>query len=122
LNTTSDEETDGRRRRSQDSRARIVAAMLELTRQGEVSPSATAVAERAGVGLRSVFRHFKDMESLYQEMSITIEGELRAVAEQPFRTDDWTGAAWRSRWWGHSGAPPTPAGTNPPCYRRITSG
>jgi AcrR family transcriptional regulator len=89
LSETSTEETDGRRRRSQDSRARIVAAMLELTRAGAVSPSATDVAGRAGVGLRSVFRHFKDMESLYQEMSVTIEAELRSVAEQPFQSDDW---------------------------------
>ncbi|HEY1751978.1 MAG TPA: TetR/AcrR family transcriptional regulator [Caulobacteraceae bacterium] len=89
MSETSTEETDGRRRRSQDSRARIVAAMLELTRAGAVSPSATDVAGRAGVGLRSVFRHFKDMESLYQEMSVTIEAELRSVAEQPFQSDDW---------------------------------
>jgi AcrR family transcriptional regulator len=80
---------DGRRRRSQDSRARIVAAMLELTRGGEISPSAVDVAASAGVGLRTVFRHFSDMESLYQEMSVPIESELRAAAERPFKAADW---------------------------------
>jgi len=85
-------ETDGRRLRSQDSRARIVAAMLALTREGARSPSAEQVAIRAGVGLRTVFRHFSDMESLYREMHDAIEAELRAAAAQPFR-----GATWRER-------------------------
>ena len=87
-----EEETDGRRRRAIDSRRRIVAAMLELIRAGDVLPSAEAVAARAGVGLRSVFRHFADMERLYLEMTEVIEAELRAVAGQPFR-----GATWRER-------------------------
>jgi AcrR family transcriptional regulator len=82
---TADEETDGRRRRSQDSRARIVAAMLDLVREGAVSPGAETVAARAEVGLRTVFRHFKDMDSLYGEMSHVIEGELRTVVAQPLR-------------------------------------
>ena len=82
-------ESDGRRRRSLDSRARIVAAMLELIREGEISPGAEQVAARAQVGLRTVFRHFKDMDSLYREMSAVIEGELRKVALQPFKTDSW---------------------------------
>ena len=86
------EETDGRRRRSQDSRARIVGALLKLTRAGELSPSAEQVAARAGVGLRTVFRHFSDMESLYREMTDVIESELRAVAGRPF-----VGGTWRER-------------------------
>jgi AcrR family transcriptional regulator len=83
------EETDGRRRRSQDSRARIVAALLKLTREGELAPSAEQVAARAGVGLRTVFRHFSDMESLYREMTEVIETELRAVALRPFKGEGW---------------------------------
>ena len=80
---------DGRRRRGQDNRARIVAAMLEIIRSGEVSPSAEQVAARAEVGLRTVFRHFQDMESLYREMAGVMEAELRAVAQTPFRAEDW---------------------------------
>ena len=86
------EETDGRRRRSEDSRARIVAAMLELVHDGDISPGAEQVAARAQVGLRTVFRHFKDMESLYREGSQKIEAELRAVIATPL-----TGADWRER-------------------------
>lgn len=83
---------DGRRRRGQDSRDRIVQAMLDLVREGHVSPSAELVAARADVGLRTVFRHFKDLESLYREMSAVIEGELLALADTPFK-----GATWRER-------------------------
>ena len=83
------EESDGRRRRSQDSRARIIAAMLDLIHGGEVAPGAEQVAERAQVGLRTVFRHFKDMESLYREMSHAIESDLRATVAKPFKGETW---------------------------------
>jgi len=85
------DETDGRRRRSHDSRARIVAAMLTLIREGETSPGAEQVAACAQVGLRTVFRHFRDMDSLYREISQAIEAELRAVVAQPFNAADWRG-------------------------------
>ena len=80
---------DGRRQRGEDNRARIVAAMLEIVHSGEFAPSAEQVAQRADVGLRTVFRHFQDMESLYREMSAAIEAELWAVVERPFRSEDW---------------------------------
>jgi len=82
-------QTDGRRRRGQTNRASIVDAMLEIIRTGDMSPSAEQVAARADVGLRTVFRHFKDMDSLYSEMSVAIEDELRAVVHTPFRSTDW---------------------------------
>jgi AcrR family transcriptional regulator len=92
MNVLDLEETDGRRRRSLDSRARIVAAMLELTRESAIAPSAEQVALRAGVGLRTVFRHFQDMESLYSEIARPFEAELRAWAQRPFK-----GATWQDR-------------------------
>jgi AcrR family transcriptional regulator len=85
------QEPDGRRRRSLDSRERIVRAMLDLVRGGEVSPSAEQVAARAGVGLRSVFRHFRDMDSLYREMSQVTEAEIRSTFDVPFTAADWRG-------------------------------
>ena len=83
--------SDGRRKRGEDNRARIVAAMLEIVQSGEVAPSAEQVASRADVGLRTVFRHFSDMDSLYREMSEAIEAEVQAVADQPFKAADWRG-------------------------------
>jgi AcrR family transcriptional regulator len=82
---------DGRRQRTVDSRARIVSAMLELTHAGHVWVSAEQVAERANVGLRTVFRHFNDMDSLYREMSLTIETRLREETPLGFTSADWRG-------------------------------
>ena len=81
---------DGRRRRSQDSRQRIVAAMIDLVGEGRITPSAEEVAARAGVGLRTVFRHFNDMESLYAEMTATL-AEQYEMWLIPFESLDWQG-------------------------------
>ena len=43
------EELDGRRRRSLDSRGRVVAALLDLVREGAVAPSAERVAAHARI-------------------------------------------------------------------------
>lgn len=80
---------DGRRQRTVDSRARIVSAMLELTHAGHISVSAELVAERANVGLRTVFRHFNDMDSLYREMSLAIETRLREEVTFAFASTGW---------------------------------
>jgi AcrR family transcriptional regulator len=56
--STSDPQTDGRRKRADANRRRIALAMLELVRAGETKPSADQVAEAAGVGRRTVFRLF----------------------------------------------------------------
>jgi AcrR family transcriptional regulator len=84
-------ELDGRRQRSETSRRRIVHAMLELIGAGDISPSAESVAARAGLGLRTVFRHFENMESLYQEINAAMTEELRPVMQAPFGSPDWRG-------------------------------
>lgn len=84
-------ESDGRRRRGQDNRARIVKAMLDLVQEGDVAPVAEVVAARADVGLRTVFRHFKDMDSLYGEMAAVVDKEVRALVSRPFTADSWHG-------------------------------
>lgn len=81
--------SDGRRERSRSSRARIVAAMLELVGRGDVSPSAARVAEVAGVGLRSVFRHFDDMDALYREMGDAIEARILPIVLEAPAGDSW---------------------------------
>ena len=73
--------TDGRVQRGARNRERIVEAMLELIRQGKLRPTAEQVAERAGVGTRTVFRHFDDMDSLFSEMNIAIRKEVRPLIE-----------------------------------------
>lgn len=68
---------DGRVQRSRRSRQRILDAMLELVQQGELHPTGQQIADRARVGLRSVFRHFEDMETLFAELRERVERELR---------------------------------------------
>jgi AcrR family transcriptional regulator len=80
---------DGRRQRSERSRAQIIDALFDLIRDGDVSPSAARVAERAGVGLRTVFRHFEDMDSLYVEMAERISAEIMPLVVAPFASSDW---------------------------------
>lgn len=82
--------TDGRRKRSAASSDAIVAAMLALVREGVVSPSAEEVAARGKVGLRTVFRLFGNMDSLYREMNAAMEAEVLPLAARPY-----TGAGWR---------------------------
>jgi len=59
---------DGRRLRTENSRRKISEGFIALVAEGVVTPTAEEVALRAGVGVRSVFRHFKDMETLYLEL------------------------------------------------------
>ena len=74
---------DGRRLRSAASRLRIVEAMRDLIREGNVAPRAEEVATRANVGLRTVFRHFDDMESLYREIGALAMVEAEPLLDQP---------------------------------------
>ncbi len=84
--------SDGRRLRSSRSREQIIRAMLALIRAGDMSPSAARVAEAAGISLRTVFRHFEEMDTLYREMTTVIEAEVRPLLERPLE-----GRTWRVR-------------------------
>ena len=63
--------------------------MLDLVAQGHVSPSAAQVAQAAEVGLRSVFRHFKDMDALYREMAEAIEVQVLPILMRPPEGSTW---------------------------------
>ena len=98
MNISSDN-SDGRLQRSVRSRQKILDAIVSLVEEGNLGPTAQQIARRAGVGLRTVFRHFDDMESLFAEMDQQLDGlhsrffegvdptgplaeRIRAVAEQ----------------------------------------
>jgi AcrR family transcriptional regulator len=57
---------DGRRLRSERSRAAVVEALLDLYAEGALRPGAAEIAARAGVSERSVFRHFDDLDALVE--------------------------------------------------------
>ncbi|MFN9164207.1 MAG: TetR/AcrR family transcriptional regulator [Alphaproteobacteria bacterium] len=75
---------DGRRKRGDQSRRKIVDAMIALVREGEMSPSAAQVAERASVGLRTVFRHFDEMEILYREIAEVTRARILPALLKPY--------------------------------------
>lgn len=66
--SATDKKADGRLQRSANSRQRIQEAAFALCEQGVLVPTAQEIADASGVGLRTVFRHFSDMESLFTEM------------------------------------------------------
>lgn len=82
-------EEDGRRQRSNRSREQIVHAMIDLIRAGEMTPAAARVAEKAKVGLRTVFRHFEEMDTLNQEISAIVAAEILPLVEKPFEGKGW---------------------------------
>ena len=64
---------DGRLNRSVVTRNKIVETLTKLILEGQISPTAEQVALRANVGLRTVFRHFDNMDALYREISIDVD-------------------------------------------------
>lgn len=74
-----DNVADGRRMRSERSRQAIIDAMLRLVEEGVLVPTAQQVSERAGVGIRSVFRHFSDMESLFATADVRIREQYQGL-------------------------------------------
>jgi AcrR family transcriptional regulator len=72
--------TDGRRQRSERSRQAILDAAVAMMEDDILAPTAQQIADRAGVGIRSFFRHFPDMESLF----LAVDEESRESVEALF--------------------------------------
>jgi TetR/AcrR family transcriptional regulator of autoinduction and epiphytic fitness len=60
---------DGRTVRAERTRKALVEALLALLDEGELSPTAAAIAARAGVSERSLFQHFPDREALFEAVA-----------------------------------------------------
>lgn len=80
---------DGRRNRSIATRRKIVEALSGLVREGVIAPTAEQVSQRAGVGLRTVFRHFDDMETLYREVNNEIDALLQESVQARLSGSTW---------------------------------
>jgi AcrR family transcriptional regulator len=92
---TDEQETDGRRLRSQASKERIIEAVLALIEEGHGIPGAEVIAERARVGLRSVFRHFGDLDGLYVAMLDKL-GHRYTPLVRPYTAPTWQGQVLES--------------------------
>ena len=83
--STFDSSTDGRVLRRERNRAEIVDALLELLREGHVDVSAAAIAERAQLSERSIFRYFDDLDDLYRTVcAVQFEREQKHATIDSF--------------------------------------
>ena len=71
---------DGRTARGQRTRTAVVDALLALQEDGDLTPTAQRVAERAGVALRTVYGHFSDLETLWAEAGLRELDKLSRLA------------------------------------------
>jgi TetR/AcrR family transcriptional regulator, regulator of autoinduction and epiphytic fitness len=55
---------DGRSDRSARTHEKIIEALFQLVGEGTIRPRAEEIAERADVAVRTLFRHFDDMDGL----------------------------------------------------------
>jgi AcrR family transcriptional regulator len=67
------EGADGRLKRSVRSRKEIIDAMIVLMNSGMYAPTAQKIADEAGVSIRTLFRHFPEMDILYREVDEAIK-------------------------------------------------
>ncbi len=84
--------SDGRFDRSIKTRAKIVAAFIDLVGSGNPAPTAEQIAVHAQVGLRTVFRHFDDMETLEREITSSLDAVMMPLALKPL-----TAVGWQAR-------------------------
>lgn len=81
--------SDGRRLRRDRNRQAVVHALLGLYKEGNLRPSSSEVAQRAGLSPRSLFRYFDDVDDLCRAAvdrhirRILPLNEIRAVPEDP---------------------------------------
>jgi TetR/AcrR family transcriptional regulator of autoinduction and epiphytic fitness len=63
------DQRDGRTVRAERTRQALVDSLLSLLDEGQLTPTAAAIAARAGVSERSVFQHFPDRETLLEAVA-----------------------------------------------------
>jgi len=81
--------SDGRFDRSVKTRAKIVAAFIDLVGSGNPAPTAEQIAVHAQVGLRTVFRHFDDMETLEREITSSLDAVMMPLVLKPLTAVGW---------------------------------
>jgi TetR/AcrR family transcriptional regulator, regulator of autoinduction and epiphytic fitness len=85
--------SDGRLLRGARTRSAIVRSYIELLGHGERAPRAEQIARRAGVGIRTVYNQFRDLEDVRAEAGVLV----RAQIEQYVLRDVPRGASLQER-------------------------
>jgi TetR/AcrR family transcriptional regulator of autoinduction and epiphytic fitness len=78
---------DGRRQRRARNRDAVVDALLAIVADGDLAPSAEAVAARAGLSSRSLFRYFDDVDDLCRAAIARQHARVATLLERPVPDD-----------------------------------
>ena len=102
---------DGRRLRSARTKQLIVEAYLALLRESHEIPTASAIAERAGYSVRSVFERFPDLHALRvaatdyaftqgtaQAVARDVQGDRATRVRSHVETRSWICEQWLPLW------------------------
>ncbi len=73
---------DGRNRRAAETRRKIIEAAKLMIAETSEAPTVVGVARRADVSVRSVFQHFRDVQSLFVTVLDSIRADL-VIPEAP---------------------------------------
>lgn len=87
--TNQDQVTDGRHLRASRTKKKISEALQTLLRTGNLSPTAEELAAAAGASLRTIYRHYEDIEALYRELAAQIDADILPVLMKPYASTDW---------------------------------
>lgn len=73
------EKVDGRRLRSERCKQSILDACEHLMREGNLVPTAQMISDRANVPIRTFFRHYPDMETLFYAVDDAMKPEYERI-------------------------------------------
>jgi AcrR family transcriptional regulator len=79
--------TDGRNRRAAETRRKIIEAAKAMIQETSEAPTVVGVARRADVSVRSVFQHFKDVQSLFVTVVDAVSQDLVVPPAPPVTKD-----------------------------------
>ena len=70
---------DGRRLRSERCKKSILDACEQLMSEGNLVPTAQIISDKAGVPIRTFFRHYPDMEALFYAVDESLKPEYNRI-------------------------------------------
>src|SRR6516162_6275571 len=79
--------TDGRNRRAAETRRKIIEAAKAMIQETSEAPTVVGVARRADVSVRSLFQHFKDVQSLFVTVVDAVSQDLVVPPAPPVTKD-----------------------------------
>ena len=80
---------DGRKLRSESTADHILYTAIKIARKGDIdNMSFNSIAKEANIGTRTIFRHFKDQESLQESLDQKLGEEFTSYFSEINKEDD----------------------------------